>query len=196
MKKAGLTGNIGSGKSTVANIFSILGIPIYHADIEAKKFLFQKDVIDVLIDKFGDNIITNKQIDKKKLASIVFNDNNALIYLNNLIHPLVKEDFDNWCNLLVSNPEYIIQEAAILFESNFNQYFDKIILVTAPLSIRLERVSKRDQINKEEIIKRMNNQWDEEKKIKLSDYIIQNDNFHLLIPQVIEIHKKIINDIA
>lgn len=192
MKKIGLTGNIGSGKTTVARIFSTLGIPVYHADIEAKKILNHIDVINILTEKFGSKIITNHLIDKTKLANIVFSDKESLNYLNKLIHPLVKEDFDNWCIVQSVNNKYIIHEAAILFESNFYQYVDKTIIVTAPHNIRIERVISRDHISKEEVLTRMANQWDEEKKTELSDYIIINDNMQFVIPQVIDIHHKIL----
>jgi dephospho-CoA kinase len=196
MLKIGLTGNIGSGKSTVAKIFKILGIPVYHSDIEAKKFLTDKTVMRELTNRFGTEIVTESKIDNKKLASIVFKENDSLIFLNNLIHPLVKEDFENWCNTVSPTNKYIIQEAAILFESNFDKYVDKTILVIAPENIRLERVIKRDSISKEEVLKRMANQWDEERKVKLADFLINNNDKELLIPQLIEIHKKIINDIV
>ena len=196
MLKIGLTGNIGSGKSTVAKIIKILGIPVYHSDIEAKKFLTDKTVMRELTNRFGTEIVTESKIDNKKLASIVFKENDSLIFLNNLIHPLVKEDFENWCNTVSPTNKYIIQEAAILFESNFDKYVDKTILVIAPENIRLERVIKRDSISKEEVLKRMANQWDEERKVKLADFLINNNDKELLIPQLIEIHKKIINDIV
>lgn len=196
MLKIGLTGNIGSGKSTVAKIFKILGIPVYHSDIEAKKFLTDKTVMRELTNRFGTEIVTESKIDNKKLASIVFKENDSLIFLNNLIHPLVKEDFENWCNTVSPTNKYIIQEAAILFESNFDKYVDKTILVIAPENIRLERVIKRDSISKEEVLKRMANQWDEERKVKLADFLINNNDKELLIPQLIEIHKKIINGIV
>jgi dephospho-CoA kinase len=196
MLKIGLTGNIGSGKSTVAKIFKILGIPVYHSDIEAKKFLTDKTVMRELTNRFGTEIVTESKIDNKKLASIVFKENDSLIFLNNLIHPLVKEDFENWCNTVSATNKYIIQEAAILFESNFDKYVDKTILVIAPENIRLERVIKRDSISKEEVLKRMANQWDEERKVKLADFLINNNDKELLIPQLIEIHKKIINGIV
>ncbi len=193
MRKIGLTGNIGSGKSTVARIFNILGIPVYHADNEAKKFLDTENVINELIARFGQIMLTDNKIDKKKLASIVFNNPDALLFLNNLIHPLVKEDFDNWCNSLATTNKYVIQEAAILFESNFEKYVDKTILVIAPENIRMKRVTERDLISKEEVIKRMENQWGEDRKIKLADFVINNNGVELIIPQVMEIHKKIIS---
>lgn len=192
MIKIGLTGNIGSGKSTIAKIFSLLQIPVYNADDEAKKFLSNQFVISELINKFGSNILADNKIDNKKLAAIVFNNKDYLIFLNQLIHPLVKTDFNNWCNSLPDSCKYVIMEAAILFESGFDKYVDKIIMVTAPQEIRIERIIKRDNSTREEILKRMANQWDEDKKTNLADFLITNDDNSLLIPQVIEINKKII----
>ncbi len=191
MLKIGLTGNIGSGKSTIAKIFNILEIPVYHADIEAKKFLTDQTVIQELINKFGSNILSENKIDNKKLAAIVFEDKKSLSFLNNLIHPLVNTDFENWVNSLSSHYHYVIQEAAILFESNFDKYVDKTIMVTASQDIRMERIAKRDGITQTEILQRMENQWSEEQKIKLADFLINNNGDELIIPQVIEIHKKI-----
>jgi dephospho-CoA kinase len=191
MLKIGLTGNIGSGKSTIAKIFNILEIPVYQADTEAKKFLTDPAVIQELITKFGLNILTDNKIDNKKLATIVFDNTDSLAFLNQLIHPLVKSDFDNWCNSLSDNCEFIIMEAAILFESGFDKYVDKTIVVTAPQNIRIERIIKRDKSTQEEILKRMKNQWEEDKKKKLADFLINNNGEELIIPQVIEIHKKI-----
>lgn len=191
MLKIGLTGNIGSGKSTIAKIFNILEIPIYHADIEAKKFLTDQTVIQALINKFGFKILTDNKIDNKKLAAIVFDNKDSLTFLNQLIHPLVKADFDNWCNSISDNCEFIIMEAAILFESGFDKYVDKTIMVTAPQEVRIERIRKRDNSTQTEILKRMENQWEEDKKTKLADFLINNNAEELLIPQVIEIHKKI-----
>lgn len=192
MLKIGLTGNIGSGKSIIAKIFALMQIPVYHADDEAKKFLTDNIVIKQLTNKFGSNILTDNKIDNRKLAAIVFNNKESLIFLNQLIHPMVKTDFEKWCNSLSDSCQYAIMEAAILFESGFDKYVDKIIMVTAPEEIRIERIIRRDNSTREEILKRMANQWEEDKKIKLSDFLINNDDISLLIPKVIEINKKII----
>lgn len=190
MLKIGLTGNIGSGKSTVARIFEILGVPVYHADEEAKKFLSQIEVVDQLEKYFGSSIIINKAIDRKRLAEIVFNEKEALSFLNSLIHPLVKNDLNEWLSKKIQHP-YIVQEAAILFESGFYKDFDKVILVTCPENLANSRVMKRDGVDEKEVIKRRKNQWKEVKKKELSDFILKNDEDSLLIPQVLSIHKKI-----
>lgn len=192
MLKIGLTGNIGSGKSTVAGIFKILGIAVYHADTEAKKFLQQQIVIEQLIVQFGDKILTEDIIDRAKLAQLVFNDKRALDFLNQLIHPLVKTDFEQWMASLEAKSPYVVQEAAILFESSFEKYVDKTILVTAPLHLRMNRVMERDHISAAMFMQREANQWTEDKKTELASFVIVNDDTKLLIPQLMEIHQKLL----
>jgi len=192
MLKIGLTGNIGSGKTTVAKIFDILGIPVYHADDEAKKMLTQPLVIDELIHKFSDSILTNQKIDRKKLATLVFSNPISLQFLNNIIHPLLKTDFENWISSLPTDYQYIVQEAAILFESGFDQFVDKTIVITAPVNLRMLRVCNRDQISEEQFLQREDNQWKEYRKLKLTDFVIINDDIQMVIPQVLEIHQNLI----
>ncbi len=193
MLKIGLTGNIGSGKSVCSRIFALLGIPVYNADIEAKK-LYYNDVIKAkVVNAFGDNIITSGEIDKIKLAQLVFNDKLALEILNNIIHPEVKNDFNNWINKQDTNLSYVIQEAAIIYESGFDIYFDKIIVVSSPIDLRIQRIMQRDKISEIEIRNRMNNQMSDEIKAQKADYIIHNSNNELLIPQIIEIDLAISN---
>lgn len=191
MKKIGLTGNIGSGKSTVSKIFMILGIPFYNADEEAKKILNKPEIIKKIISFAGTNILTNTaMIDRKKLAAIVFENPEKLHQLNQLIHPAVLSDFNAWVNKM--NGPYIIMESAILFESNFNTLFDKIITVTANEETRINRVMNRDNVNREQVLIRMKHQIPEKEKIEKSDFIIVNNNEDLIIPQVIEIHQKLL----
>ncbi len=193
MIKIGLTGNMGSGKSTVAKIFNILGVPIFYADTEAKQILDQQSIINELSYRFGNQIIHPKGvIDRKKLASIVFQDESSLDFLNKLIHPEVAEAFDIWLEQHKSSP-YVIHEAAILFESGFNKFMDKIIYVYSPESLRIDRIIKRDKLSKTDVLKRMNNQWDDQIKIKRSDHIIENGLDNLLIPQVLKIHNHYLN---
>jgi dephospho-CoA kinase len=190
MIKVGLTGNIGSGKSTVTRIFETLGVPVYHADEEAKKFLTKKKIQLAINEKFGDTVFSGSTLDRKKLASIVFSDQNALAFLNSLIHPLVREHLKVWFDHHIQN-SYVIQEAAILFESGFYREFDKIITVAAPVELAIQRVMHRDGIGKEEIEKRMHHQWEQERKIEHSNFIIYNDEDHLVIPQVLAIHNEL-----
>jgi dephospho-CoA kinase len=190
MLKIGLTGNIGSGKSTVARIFENLGIPVFHADEVAKKLLLDKAVIDGILQKFGKDVFTNKLPDRKKLASLVFNDTEALSYLNSLIHPRVRHELKLWFEGQSHYP-YAIQEAAILFESSFDKEVDFVVFVSAPVELCIKRVVTRDGLKTDDIEKRLAFQWSEEKKIELSDFIIRNDETQLLIPQVIAIHHQL-----
>ena len=188
MLKIGLTGNIGSGKSICSTIFSLLGVPVYNADIEAKKLYLNSKIKVKVIHLFGNDILTANEIDKTKLSQLVFNDTSALEKLNSIIHPEVKNDFDNWVNNQNADIPYIIQEAAIIFESGFDKYFDKIIVVTAPIETRIDRILKRDQLNEIDIRNRMNKQMPDEIKSMKADYLINNSGVELLIPQIIEIN--------
>ena len=188
MIKVGLTGNIGSGKSTVARIFEILGVPVYHADKEAKKFLSSPEVKQELKKEFGKTIFSGIEIDRKKLAEIVFNNKKSLSFLNSLIHPRVRKDFEDWCSAYSKAP-YVIQEAAILFESGFNTFFDKTIVVSCPEEIAVKRVMERDGIPEKEVVERMKNQWAQEQKKQLADFIIENDNKSFVTNQVLKIDK-------
>ena len=193
MKRIGLTGNIGTGKSTVARIFEILGVPVYHADKLAREILESDKVTEQIGLLFGKQVLnTFNQIDRKALASMVFADKNKLDTLNALIHPLVEVDFLHWCEEH-PNQVYIIQEAAILFESGFNRLFDANILVTAPEELCITRVMARDGVTKEMVSDRIRNQWTQEKKLEMADYEIINDDITMVIPQVLGIHQKIIN---
>lgn len=188
MKRIGLTGNIGTGKSTVARIFEILGVPVYHADKQAREIVESKIVTEQITVLFGKQVLNEQlKIDRKALASIVFNDKNKLVSLNNLIHPLVEDNFLHWCEKHIDQ-DYIIQEAAILFESGFDRLFDATILVTAPEELCITRVMARDRITKEMVSDRIRNQWAQDKKLKMADYEIINDEISMVIPQVITIH--------
>jgi len=193
MLKIGLTGNIGSGKSIAASIFEILGIPVYHADEKAKNILNKQDVIEKIKILFGAGILdkTGKP-DRKKIAGIVFNNNEKLTSLNKIIHPAVIADFEEWVKQ-ESSFHYIIMESAILFETGYSEMFDSIIVIAAPENIRIERVIKRDQSSDEDVKKRIQNQMLEEMKIKKADFVINNDGSHLMIPQVLKLHQKFLS---
>ncbi len=193
MIKIGLTGSIGSGKSLVAKIFDFLDVPVYNADYQAKVIINSSLVLSRITEVFGKIILNEDQtLNRKLLAEIVFNDKEKLEKLNHLVHPLVKNDFEAWCNNFHSMP-YVIQEAAILYESGLNLIFDKIVLVRAPQLLCIERVMKRDNVSAEMVKARMSNQWDQEHKAKLADYIIENDEVNLLIPQVLKLHKEFLS---
>ena len=172
-KIIGLTGGIGSGKTTVARLFEANRIPVYIADTEAKKIMTFPETIDQIASAFGNEIIRNNQIDIKALSSIVFNDPKKLQILNSIIHPLVKKHFDDWVN---KNKEYpfVIKEAAILFESGSWKYCDKIITITASEETRIKRVMQRDHSSREEVLARIKNQWSDAEKISKSDFVIEN----------------------
>jgi dephospho-CoA kinase len=193
MLKVGLTGNIGSGKSVVSNIFETLKIPVYRSDEEAKLILEKPEIIQHLVQLFTSAILdTNGKVERRKLASIVFNDSEKLSMLNGVIHPAVLGEFRSWVEIQNKAP-YVIMESAILFETGYDKLFDKIIVVTAPEDIRIQRVMKRDHVSKDEVAIRIHNQMQEPEKSGKADFVINNDGSNLLIPQVINIHQKLIN---
>lgn len=172
-KIIGLTGGIGSGKTTIANHFRAAGIPVYIADDEARKIMQSAEIIAEVKTKFGTTIFENDILNRQKLAEIVFNDANKLKLLNGIIHPAVKKHFANWILNYKDNP-YVIYEAAILFESGNFKNCDKIITVTAPLQSRIDRVIQRDNTTRENVLKRINAQWDDNQRIAQSDFVIEN----------------------
>jgi dephospho-CoA kinase len=174
-KIIGLTGGIGSGKTTIANYFKSLGIPVYIADDEAKKIMQYPEIITSLKETFGNEIFENNILSTEKLAKIVFNTPEKLNLLNQIVHPAVKMHFDNWL-LSYTNVPFIIKEAAILFESGSYKYCDKIITVISPLEQRILRVMARDKTSRENVLHRVSNQWTDEQRIAKSDYIIRNIN--------------------
>ena len=192
MKKIGITGGIGSGKTYVASVFKSLGIPIFNADIQAKKIMTSSGkLIKLVKEEFGNEIYKDSDLNKEKLASIVFSNSDKLQKLNSLVHPIVKEEFNNWCKKQTS--PYVIKEAAILFESNSHIGLDAVICVSAPLDLRMRRLLNRDDYSKKEIKKRIENQISQEEKEKLSDYIIVNDEKDLLLPKIIKVHKELLS---
>ena len=191
MKIVGLTGGIGSGKSTVLNQFKNLGINTYSADNAAKKLInSDKDLIKSIKNLFGDNIYENNILDSVKLSKIVFNDPYKLKSLNSIIHPAVAKDFESFIKTI--NGDYIVKEVAIIFETNTEHNYNKIILVRAPLEERIKRVILRDNLSREDVIKRVNNQIDDSTIIDNCDYIIENNNLKDLKEKVLKIHKDLI----
>jgi dephospho-CoA kinase len=191
MKKIGLTGNIGSGKSVVSEIFSILDIPVYHADEESKKFLADPEVKVTLRKIFGEMIFSRDgNVDRTALAKLVFADSNALESLNSIMHPRVLEDYLKWCESF-RGLSYTLHEAAIIYESGIAGLFDKIIHVSCPKETAIERVMKRDGIDGRSVLQRMRFQMEDEKKVKLADFVIINDGVEMIIPQVLSIHRSL-----
>lgn len=194
MLKIGLTGNIGSGKTSVAHVFEVLGIPVFYADDESKKLLTDSKVKKQLVKLFGEAILTkSKEVNKQKLASLVFTDKEKLKDLNELLHPLVYQRYLNWIEVQQAN--YTILEAAILFESGFNKYVHQSICVYADKKSRIKRIIKRDHFEKADIEARIKNQWSDEKKNALADFIINNNEDEMIIPQILKIHKTLIAQI-
>lgn len=191
MIKIGLTGGIGSGKTTVAMVFKTLGIPVFFADDESKKLLNDsKNIKKQLIELFGVEIYDAGKLNRKLLASHIFNDKVALKKVNQIIHPAVAVKFEEWC--AAQNANYVVQEAAILFETGGYKRFDKNILVTAPKQIRIDRIKARDNVSEAQIAERMKNQWEESHKLVLADFVILNDGSEMLLPQILRIHEDIL----
>ena len=174
-KIIGLTGGIGSGKTTIANYFMAAGIPVYIADDEARKIMQSDEIIAEIKKTFGSAIFENGILNREKLAQIVFGDAEKLKLLNAIIHPAVKKHFQNWI-LNHKNSPFIIYEAAILFESGSYKDCDKIITVTAPMESRIQRVIQRDNSSRDQVLKRINAQWNDNQRIAKSDFVIQNDS--------------------
>ncbi len=186
----GLTGGIGSGKSVVAKVFATLGIPVFNADDEAKRIMQTSTEIKTkLIEQFGTDIYNAHGLDKEKLASIVFNDSFQLQLLNAIVHPVTIQAAKDWAAKQTS--PYVIKEAALIFESGAADGLFKVIGVTAPISIRIHRVMQRDGITKDQVDARMRNQISDTIKMRLCDYVIENNNQQMVIPQVLEIDKAI-----
>jgi dephospho-CoA kinase len=189
MLKIGLTGNMGSGKTTVSKIFEILGIPVFYADDEAKKVMVTDQIlINAIKSAFGAiSYFDDGTLNRKHIASIVFNNDTELKKLNSLVHPAVFRAFDEWLKNFDDVP-YVLKEAALLFESDSYRFCDYTIMVQAPLDTRIKRVMKRNGLTLNEVERRNSNQFSEEKKTQLADYIIKNDDTQLVIPQVLELH--------
>lgn len=188
----GLTGGIGSGKSLVADFFKLLGVPVYTSDVEAKKLMYTNSFIrKSLIDAFGDKVYSDSgELNRSELATLIFNNEDALQKVNNIVHPQVRLHYKEWLLKHAVEP-YVIQESALLFDTGFYTNFDKIITVTADKEIRLSRVVERDSCTKESVLERMSKQISEQEKIEKSDFVIYN-NSELVIPQIITVHKEIL----
>lgn len=191
MIKVGVTGGIGSGKSTVCKVFAALGIPVFEADPVAKELMnTDPDLGELLISLFGPSVyLPGHTIDRKYLAGIVFNNPSLLEQLNKLVHPVVRDAFNGWCEK--QKAPYIIHEAAILFESGFYKMMDKTIAVVADESERIGRVTKRDRLTADQVLERIRNQWSDDQRMKMADFAIRNNDKDLIIPQILEIDKKI-----
>jgi dephospho-CoA kinase len=193
--RIGLTGGIGSGKSTVAQVFETLGIPVYYADAAAKKLMHENRALKAEITKhFGEQVYKNGELDRPYLASLAFASPEKTRLLNSLVHPYTITEAEAWMNDPFGTgqlPPYAIKEAALIFESGSDKKLDYVIGVCAPDELRLKRAMLRDKISEEEVRKRMLRQMEEEEKMKRCDFIITNDEKQMVIPQVLKIHTRL-----
>ena len=189
MLKIGLTGNMGSGKTTVSKIFEILGAPVFYADDEAKKVMTtDQQLVKEIKTTFGEqSYLDDGSLNRRHISALVFNDKKQLEILNSIVHPAVFRSFDQWVKNYSQVP-YVVKEAALLFESDSYKLCDYTVMVQAPLEGRIERVIKRDSLTRVEVESRNANQFSEEKKTQLADYVIKNDDLQLVIPQVLKLH--------
>ena len=189
MLKIGLTGGIGSGKSTVARIFEVLGIPVYYADEAAKKLMTENEELKAsVISAFGNDAYLNGNLNREYIAGQVFNDDKKIELLNSLVHPATIKDAAEWMHM--QKAPYIIKEAALIFESGSNKYLDYVIGVKSPAALRIQRAMSRDNISADEVKTRIDKQMDEDLKLRLCDYVIVNDEQEMVVPQVFALHEK------
>ena len=190
MKKVGITGNIGSGKSYVCKMFEKLGIPVFYSDDETKKLYLIPSVKEQIIKRFGEEVyFEDGTLNRKLLSYHLFKNEEAMKFIESVLYPALNQHFDEWCEQQTS--PYVLYESAILFEKNYGKYFDKIIFVSAPEDTRLQRVMKRDDCTEENVRSRMRLQMSEETKISKADFVIYNDGDKALEPQVETINKQL-----
>lgn len=189
MLKIGLTGGIGSGKSIVAKVFQMLGIPVFDADETAKRIMEEdSELMQLLTDEFGAEVYINKKLNRPYLSNLVFTDDYKLDRLNALVHPAAINAALSWMNKQTT--PYVIKEAALIFESGSGVGLDYVIGVMAPKHLRIKRVMDRSGLTRDEVIARMNRQIEDEIKMKLCDFVINNDEQEAVLPQVLKLHKK------
>jgi dephospho-CoA kinase len=193
LRRVGLTGGIGSGKSTVAAIFETLGIPVSYADLEAKRLMNEDASLrEAIILHFGAAAYADGKLNRKYLADRVFSDPEKLALLNSFVHPVTIRDGERWMQELGDRFPYAIREAALIFETRTAGHLDFVIGVSAPEELRIRRTMQRDRVTREEVLRRMRNQIDENIKMRLCDAVIVNDERTALIPQVLEIHRQLL----
>jgi dephospho-CoA kinase len=191
MLQVGITGGIGSGKSTVAKIFTALGVPVFDADAAAKQIMeTDSHVKQQIVHVFGEKAYTNNALNRKHLAAIVFTDNYYLEKLNSIVHPAAIQAADNWAK--TQNAPYVLKEAALIFEAGSGKNLDYIIGVYAPDALRIKRVMEREGVLREAVLQRMSKQINQQLKMKLCNFIIRNNEKEMVIPQVLSLHKKLL----
>ncbi len=190
MKKVGITGNIGSGKSYVCKMFEKLGIPVFYSDDETKKLYLIPSVKELIVNRFGKEVyFEDGTLNRKLLSYHLFKNEEAMKFIESVLYPALNQHFDEWCEQQTS--PYVLYESAILFEKNYGKYFDKIIFVSAPEDTRLQRVMKRDDCTEENVRSRMRLQMSEENKLSKADFVIYNDGDKALEPQIETINKQL-----
>lgn len=192
MLRIGLTGGIGSGKSTAASIFEVLGIPVYYADIQARRIM-NGDLIlkETIKNNFGEKAYVNDELNRPYISSIVFNDKEKLDLLNSFVHPATMKDGEAW--MQKQKTPYAIHEAALIFEAGINKRLDYVIGVSALEELRISRAMKRSNVSHQDVLNRINHQMNEEEKMKRCDFILTNDEQQLLLPQVLALHEKLLS---
>jgi len=198
MLRVGLTGGIGSGKSTVAKIFEVLGIPVYYADDAARSLMnTDEELKKSIISEFGNESYVNDQLNRAYIASLVFNDVKKLELLNSLTHPATIRDAERWMQQIAESrgqtSRYVIKEAALIFESGSAENLDYVIGVYTPLPLRIKRIMDRDRVTRDEVMQRINRQIDEDIKMRLCDKVIVNDEQQLIITQVLQLHEQLLS---
>lgn len=192
MYRVGITGGIGSGKSFVCSILEKFGIPVYYADSQARRLMNTDSRLRSAIkEAFGEEIYRNGELDRQEMALRVFGEPGLLESINQLVHPVVREDFERWAEGQEGVP-YVVEEAAILFESGAVRNMNMSVLIYAPISLRIQRVMDRDKVSRLDVEKRISRQMDEEEKKKLADRVIYNDEKNLLLPQIVRLHEDIL----
>jgi dephospho-CoA kinase len=198
MKKIGITGGIGSGKSVVCAVLKVLGVPVYDADTRAKFLSENKpEIIAQIIENFGEKTFENGRLNRPYLASIIFQNEEKRQVLNGIVHPAVAKDFDEWCEKLPQNCPYALKEAALMIESGSHQQLNALVLVTAPLQVRIERIKKRDpQRSDAEIKGIIEKQMPDAEKMPFADFVLNNDGETSLVKKVLSLHQNILQKLA
>ncbi|MDG5798740.1 dephospho-CoA kinase [Marinilabiliaceae bacterium ANBcel2] len=190
--KVGITGGIGSGKSTVCYIFETIGVPVYYSDLRARKLInSNSSIIKTYKRIFGDDIYSDGELDRKRVAEILFKDRGLVKEINKIVHPVIRADFQIWASKQTA--PYVLNEAAVLFEGGGYKYMDFIITVSAPEEIRVSRVINRDSSSTKTVKERIDNQWSDKERTDKSDFVLYADDKQLIVPQVLNLHKILLN---
>jgi len=189
--KVGVTGGFGSGKTTVCRVFSVLGIPVFSADNEAREIMNSPELISKINSVAGKDLYTTGKLDRQELAKLIFNDHDLLEKVNSIVHPVVFEYFKKWT--MEQSAPYVIMEAAVLFESGAALLVDKVLTIVTPVEQRIERLVKGNRFTREQVLDRIKNQLDDEYRINHSDYVIHNAENDMIIPAILRINQALLN---